>query len=331
MIPQPAYDVAIAGAGLIGLSLALELHARGASVAVFDTARPMRQTSIAAAGMLAADDPHNPAALHGLSTYSIALYPAFLDRIATLSGISVPFQTSTTIQHLDDGTTRLLAENSIDPRQLGPAVLHAARQTGITLHEDAHQVEIHELPNGIHVRPLHGPALLARQLVHASGAWFQGPPAVVKPRKGQMLRVRLPSILALHEVHRSQTIYIVPRTQGPQAGTALIGATDEDAGFDLSTHPADLDRLRTLAANLLPALAPTEDAPQVEAWAGLRPGTPDDLPLLGRLPHSARRWAATGHYRNGILLAPATAAVLADLLEGKLPAVDLRPFSTARF
>jgi glycine oxidase len=331
MTPEPAYDVAIAGAGLIGLTLALELHARGASVAVFDVARPMCQTSIAAAGMLAADDPHNPPALHGLSSYSLSLYPAFLDRIATLSGMPVPFQTAKTIQHLDGGTTRLLAENSVDPRQLGSAVLHAARQARIALHQEVEQLDVQEQPDGILARPLHGPHLLARQLVHASGAWFQGPPAVVKPRKGQMLRVRIPSTFALREVHRSQSIYIVPRTQGPQAGTALIGATDEDAGFDLRTHPSDLDRLRALAANLLPALASAEDAPQVEAWAGLRPRTSDDLPLLGRLPHSARQWVATGHYRNGILLAPATAVTLADLLEDKSPAVALHPFSPTRF
>jgi glycine oxidase len=337
MTPEPHFDVAIAGAGLIGLSLALELHARGASVAVLDTARPMRRASIAAAGMLAANDPHNPRALQALATYSLSLYPAFLSRVTALSSLPVPVQTTTVLQHLDNKTTLRLAEDSLDPRQLGAAVLHAARQTGIALHEDAGQIEILEIrkfeeqPNGLRLHPLHGPALFAKQLVHATGAWFSGPPSVVKPRKGQMLRVRIPSGLALHEVHRAQSIYIVPRTQGPQAGTALIGATDEDAGFDLSTHPADLDRLRARAAELLPAFASAEGAPQVEAWAGLRPGTPDDLPLLGRLPGSSRQWVATGHYRNGILLAPATAAVLADLLENKPPAVNLYPFSPTRF
>lgn len=333
MPPEPAFDVVIAGAGLIGLSLALELHTRGASVAVLDTARPMRQTSIAAAGMLAANDPHNPPALQALATYSLSLYPAFLHRVTSLSGLPVPIQTTTVLQHLDHTVLRL-AEDSIDPRQLGAALLHAVRQTPIALHENAERLEIRETeaqPNHLRIDPLHGPALHAQQLVHATGAWFSGPPAVVKPRKGQMLRVRIPSGLALHEVHRAHSIYIVPRTHGPQAGTALVGATDEDAGFDLTTHPADLDRLRARAAELLPAFASAQDAPQVEAWAGLRPGTPDDLPLLGRLPNSARQWVATGHYRNGILLAPATAAVLADLLENKPPAIDLHPFSPARF
>jgi glycine oxidase len=146
-----------------------------------------------------------------------------------------------------------------------------------------------------------------------------------------MLRVQLPPSLAnLREVHRSEHIYIVPRTFGPQAGTALIGATVEDAGFDTSIHSPDLAHLRSLAAELLPALADTHLAPEVESWAGLRPSTPDSLPILGRL-NSSQEFIATGHYRNGILLAPATAAVLADLLEARTPTVDLTPFAASRF
>jgi glycine oxidase len=327
--PATSYDVAIAGAGLIGLTLALELHKRGASVVVVDTAQAMRQTSIAAAGMLAAADAHNPPALHTLARYSLSLYPDLLQRVTALSGLAVPIQTTATVQYLDDGSTLRLAENSIDPRQLGAAVLQASRHAGIPIHEDAQSLAIEEQSNVLHLRPHRGPQLLAERLVHASGAWFQGPPAVT-PRKGQMLRVKIPANLALDQVHRSRDIYIVPRTHGPQAGTALIGATDEDAGFDLHVHQPDLDRLRSRAAHLLPALASTDDAPQVEAWAGLRPGTADGLPLLGPLPGSARQWVATGHYRNGILLAPATASALADLLEGKQPTVALNPFAPHR-
>jgi glycine oxidase len=151
-----------------------------------------------------------------------------------------------------------------------------------------------------------------------------------------MLRVQLPPALhGLHEVYRSDAIYIVPRTLGPQAGTALIGATIEDAGFDTSTHTRDLTHLRTLAATLLPTLASEKDAPQLEAWAGLRPHTPDRLPLLGPLEglpaQSIRHFVATGHYRNGILLAPATAILLTDLIEGKPPTLDITPFSPTRF
>jgi glycine oxidase len=104
----------------------------------------------------------------------------------------------------------------------------------------------------------------------------------------------------------------------------------EDAGFDTAVHQRDLDHLRSLAAKLLPALASGREAPLLEAWAGLRPATPDGLPVLGRIGSSSE-FVATGHFRNGILLAPATAVLLADLLEGRPPAVDLSAFSPGRF
>src|SRR4051812_42168646 len=97
-MPQP--DVLIAGAGIIGLSLALELHYGGARVAVFDQGEPLGEASTAAAGMLAAHDPENPRKLLSLSELSVSLYPEFLDRIFDLSGIPVPFHTSTTLQAL---------------------------------------------------------------------------------------------------------------------------------------------------------------------------------------------------------------------------------------
>ena len=95
-------------------------------------------------------------------------------------------------------------------------------------------------------------------------------------------------------------------------------------------HPADLAHLRTLASDVLPELASETNAPLLEAWAGLRPVTPDTLPILAASP-DGRRFIATGHYRNGVALAPATAAVMADLLTGKTPQIDLIPFSAERF
>jgi glycine oxidase len=140
-----------------------------------------------------------------------------------------------------------------------------------------------------------------------------------------MLSVSLP--FSLPFVGRTPDIYIVPRTSGPNAGRAIIGATIEDAGFDKSTHPSDIAHLRSLAAELLPPLA---DAPQLEAWAGLRPATPDGLPILGCLPAQPNHFIATGHYRDGILLAPGTAHVMAQLISGEQPTIDLLPFSPAR-
>ncbi len=101
----------------------------------------------------------------------------------------------------------------------------------------------------------------------------------------------------------------------------------EDAGFDVSTHAQDLAGLRAWGAELVPELGPAGEAPMVEAWAGLRPMTPDQLPMLGRYRGSM---VATGHFRNGILLAPATAKAIADLMEGKEPAVDLSVFEPGR-
>ena len=152
-----------------------------------------------------------------------------------------------------------------------------------------------------------------------------------------MIRARIPAGMELREVHRREDIYIVPRVHGPQAGTVLIGATVEDAGYDLHTHSSDLAHLRKLASELIPALASETEAPQVEAWAGIRPATTDSLPLLGaldpapKMPGSPREFVATGHFRNGILLAPATAVVMADLLENRPPSVDLAPFRPERF
>lgn len=329
MNPVLKPDVVVAGAGIIGLTLALELGHRGASVVLLDTAAAAGGASTAAAGMLAAEDPHNPPELTELARFSISLYDRFLDRLTALSGLPVPYQTTSTLQYLDDGTTLQLAERSIDPRQLASATLEAVSHTNIELIEHTREVEISEHPAGVSIRLGNGPLIDAKRLVHASGAWFSGRPAIT-PRKGQMLRVQIPAALDLREVHRSSSIYVVPRTQGPQAGTALIGATEEDAGFDTHTSHADLDRLRQRAAALLPALGDPTTAPEVEAWAGLRPATADRLPLIGRLPGSSRQWMATGHFRNGILLAPATAVALADLLEDKVPAVNMLPFDPVR-
>ena len=329
MRPVLTPDIVVAGAGIIGLALALEIHLRGATVLVLDTAAAAGGASTAAAGMLAAEDPHNPPKLSDLSRFSISLYDHFLDRLAVPSGIRVPYQTTLTLQYLEDGSILPLAERSIDPRQLAAAALQAVRSSNIQLIEHTSRLEISEQPGGITIRPQHGPVIHANRLIHASGAWFSGPPAIT-PRKGQMLRVQIPADRELREVHRSSSIYIVPRTQGPQAGSALIGATEEDAGFDLRTSQVDLDQLRQRAAALLPALGDLTAAPQVESWAGLRPAAADRLPLIGRLPGSNHQWMAAGHYRNGILLAPATAVALTDLLEDKPSAVDLTPFDPAR-
>jgi glycine oxidase len=107
----------------------------------------------------------------------------------------------------------------------------------------------------------------------------------------------------------------------------LIGATAEEAGFDKQTVPEAIQKLRRAAVELVPKL---NDARFLSAWAGLRPGTPDGLPILGATP-TPGYFVATGHFRDGILLAPATARVMGQIVTGHRPEMDLSKFSAARF
>ena len=293
----------------------------------------MRGASTAAAGMLAARDPHNPPEVLSLSRYSLSLYPQFLERIANLSGTPVPYQTDTTIQYLDDQITFPLKEHSLDPRQLASAVLAAIEAAKIPLIEEVQSTTFEQAGDAVHVRTASGAEFLAPCVVHAEGA---GHREVLHSggRKGQMLRVALPpSLKDLCEVHRRKDVYLVPRTTGPQAGTALIGATVEevDEDTDLRVHQEALTQLRTLAAEIFPEIGDPVTAPMVESWAGIRPWVIDGLPLLGPASDLRQReFLALGHFRNGILHAPGTASLLADLIEGKSPAIDAAPFSFPR-
>jgi glycine oxidase len=349
-------DLCIAGAGIIGLSLALELHLRGYRVTVFDQGVPLAESSSAAAGMLAAHDPDNPPELLPLATLSLSLYPDFLDRLRTLSGIHVPFQTHTTLQSVSSHTATtsselsgkdlahlfpalipgehrfiLLDEHSLDPRQLASALLAAVRATPIDLQPHTPILSTRSIGNAVEITTPSS-TIHAARFINCAGAWaaasLHQPNIPVTPKKGQMFSVVLPPALPMHFVVRTPDIYVVPRTAGPAAGRAIIGATVEDIGFDKIVHPADIDRLRSLAATLLPIIA---SARQLEAWCGLRPATPDSLPLLGSLPGQPNHFIATGHYRNGILLAPATAHVMAQLILGETSATDLSLFSPGRF
>jgi glycine oxidase len=348
-------DICIAGAGIIGLSLALELHHRGLRVTVLDRNHPLAEASTAAAGMLAAADPDNPSPLRPLADLSLSLYPAFLQRLHSLSGLRVPFHTHTTLQALPphiatapniltsddlahllpalvpcDHRFILLDEHSLDPRQLAAALLAAVRATTIDLRPHTPVLSVHSLAESIAVHTTTD-VLHAAQFVDCTGAWAAATSPLqhlrVTPKKGQMLCVSLPPTLPLHFVVRTSDIYIVPRTTDPTATRAVIGATVEDVGFDKTVHPSDIAHLRSLASTLLPILA---EAPELEAWAGLRPATPDGLPLLGCLPTQPHHLLAAGHYRNGILLAPATAHAMAQLITGETPSLDLSPFSPTR-
>jgi glycine oxidase len=164
-------------------------------------------------------------------------------------------------------------------------------------------------------------------VVLAAGAWSAGiaglpRPLAVRPIKGQMVAVR-PREMPIRHVVGGGGAYCVPRDDG----RIVVGATVEDAGFDERVDPAATEALVAAVSAAVPAL---RDAPVESRWTGLRPGTADDLPILGEDPELPGLLYATGHYRNGILLAPLTADLVAALVRGDDPPVDMGPFSAAR-
>jgi len=138
-----------------------------------------------------------------------------------------------------------------------------------------------------------------------------------------MLCLLMPSHTLVKHVIRSPEVYLIPRSDG----RLLVGATVEEAGFDKRTDIATMQRFHRAALELVPEL---RKAKILEDWAGLRPGTPDALPILGAT-ETPGYYVATGHFRDGILLAPITAEVMAAVIEGRTPEYDLTPFSLARF
>lgn len=342
-------DVIIAGAGIIGLSLALELRRAGASVVVFDRGEPGREASYAAAGMLAAGDADLHPALRPVANAAAQMYPAFIEQLELLSGLgtgisrlgalyvaeanecvsSVPL-TPQQVRELEPGLARergvhLVEEACVDPRMLTHAAIAAAKRSGVVVHHDSRVQEVrldreHQILVSTQ-RSTH----TAANFVNCCGAWageVLGSAVPARPRKGQMLAVVTPESHLRHVV-RSREVYLVPRKDG----RVLIGATVEDVGFDKNVEPATVQRLHKAAANLVPGIG---EGRILEAWAGLRPGSPDDLPIMGasRLPGT---FVSTGHFRNGILLAPISALLMSQFIQGKKPDIDIRPFSPARF
>jgi len=341
------WDAIIGGGGIIGLSLAIALRRAGLTVLVLERGEPAREASYAAAGMLAALDAHTPKELSEMARASVALYPEFVRELEDSSGINVDFRREGTIfigtecgealsqaqlksmeaaVEVSDRAAYYLAEQTVDPRPLAAAALATAKNLGVDVHGG---VAVRKLiiTNG-HAAGVQSDrtAYHAPIFVNCCGAWaaeIDGIQIPTHPVKGQMLDVIPTSRNLLKHVVRSPEVYVLPRTDG----RIVIGATVEEAGFDKRVQPETIQRLHQAAANLIPELG---EARIHEAWAGLRPGSPDDLPILG-MTSVPGYYAATGHYRNGILLAPITANCIADLIQGRRPAVDLSAFAPQRF
>lgn len=347
------WDVIVIGGGIIGLSLAIALRKRGASVLVVERGEPGREASHAAGGMLVDCPLETAPALQQLATASAKMYPEFARELEVESGMKVDLRDHGTIRFpsldppaeptflplppewfeknepaLADRTRPAcyLSERSVDPRALTAAALKTAKNRGVDFSSgdavtavnltDGRAAGVTTVKTTFH----------AAKVVNCAGAWSGGigpHKFPTRPVKGQMLCLIMPSREFIRHVIRTPKVYLIPRSDG----RLLVGATVEEAGFDKRTLPATIQRQHRAALELVPKLA---DAKILEDWAGLRPGTPDGLPVLGATA-TPGYYVATGHFRDGILLAPITAQLMADVIEGCAASYDLKPFDPRRF
>jgi glycine oxidase len=296
----------------------------------------------------------SPVALHAFASASARMHPEFVHQLQNESGIDPDLRDHGTLQFsandpetappggslsgplpaplvaLEPALAKLpwpatfLKERSVDPRALAAAALKTAKHRGVDISSGSMVTRILSANGRVQGAVTEKSEYRSGIVVNCAGAWAgQIEPLPTRPVKGQMLSVvGVPRDLLRHVV-RTPEVYLVPRSDG----RILIGATVEEAGYDKRTVPETIQRMHQAAIRTLPALA---HARILEDWAGLRPGTPDDLPILGATAIHGY-FAATGHFRDGILLAPLTARVMAQLISGDTPEQDLSAFSPARF
>lgn len=352
------WDAIVIGAGIIGLSLAIELNKRGLRVLVVEKGEPGREASWAAGGMLVDFPAETPLGLRELATASAGMYPEYVRELEDESGLKIDLraigtlvltrvadgQKPTGIQTyalpqplaelepaLSDVHTPYLSalfvkERCVDPRDLTAAAITGARNRGIDFSSGDRVMAVETVngkASGVRTNKTQFGAGL---VVNCAGAWAGqiAPHSFpIRPVKGQMLCVITSEKEMPRHVVRAPDVYLIPRSDGRM----LIGATVEEAGFDKQTVPETIQKLRQAALDLVPKLA---KARFLSAWAGLRPGTPDGLPILGATA-TPGYFLATGHFRDGILLGPVTARVMGQMMTGQTPQFDLSKFWAGRF
>ncbi|ABP56318.1 glycine oxidase ThiO [Salinispora tropica] len=354
MVSEFPPDVAVVGAGPIGLAIAWRCAVRGLRVVVHDP-DPGSGAVYAAAGMLApvAEAYFGEHELTGLLTESAARWPAFAAELAAASGTDLGYRSEGTLMvglTTDDLAVarRLWAYQQglgLPVTPLRPSELRdrepalSPRTRGGAYAGTDHQVDPRRLVSALRTATERAGGVLvptpvqrltevtAGTTVVAAGcgtAALTGLP--VRPVKGQVLRLRAPDGPGFQHVIRGfadgEQVYLVPR----QDGEVVVGATSEERTDTMVTSGAVLRLLRA-ATDLVPEVAEYE---LIEALAGLRPGSPDNAPILGPLPGRPGVLAATGHHRHGIVLTPVTADLIADLIATGTPDPLLAPFTPQR-
>ncbi len=364
-------DVAVVGGGVIGCAIALELAEAGRSVVVLEQGEPGAEASSAAAGMLAPQsESHDAGPFLDLALASLALFDPLVERLRALTGTDVEFRKTGMLRVVLDEADRAATGRALERQRaagLESRWLESAEARRLepalapSIYGAFHLPHDYQVDNVLLARALaQGAAacgaefLLGRAVtafrrsgdrvtgveagelavsagatVLAAGAWSGALAATlgldlpVGPAKGQMLQVsiapgRLRSIVSL------PPMYLVPRP----GGRVLVGATVEHVGFD---KRVTLDAVTGLIQSALAACPGLAAASLERSWAGLRPYSPDGLPILGEAPGTPGLVLATGHFRNGILLAPVTGRLIAELILSGRPSRSLAPFALTRF
>lgn len=334
---QAGREIIVIGGGVIGLATAIELRLLGAEVTVLSTDF-QSAAGHAAAGMLAPQAEQIPIGpMLDLCLASRDLYPSWVQKIESISGVDAGYwpcgilaprytQSEQSSQWLDaptiytqqSGLSESIAggywypaDGQVDNRALIRSLFSASQSLGVKFLDGVTVVAIaHSQGRVTQLETTQG-NLSAQHYILATGAWSQQLlPIAVQPRKGQMLSLAVPDPqrdhLPLQQVLFGEEIYIVPRRDGK----IIIGATSENVGFTPQNTPGGIQQLLAAATRLFPLL---QDFPFHETWWGFRPATPDELPILGISPYQ-NLTLATGHYRNGILLTPITAKLIANLV-----------------
>ena len=351
--PKP--DVIIVGGGIIGLSAAWQLRQEGVEVVVLDPA-PGTGATHAAAGMLAPIHEAYWGESHilRLNLAASQAWPAFADELGV---DAVDYRRNGTLMAAFDVDDKAVLDNLGDLHEQEGLPVERLRSRECRSREPLlapgvrggvyspvdHQVNprrvVAELLNRVPTLAVSAievtgnqvvvdddRVMACQQVVVAAGAWtgrLLGVP--IRPLKGQILRLSGPERLLrlpVRGVVRGSTVYAVPRSNGE----IVVGATQEEQGFDTRVTAGGVYELLRDVLAVLPGLSEID---LVETWAGLRPGAPDNAPIIGTGDDGIVY--ATGHYRNGILTAPITAAAVTALVLGRKPPVDLAPFSPNRF
>jgi glycine oxidase len=363
-------DVLIVGAGIIGCAAGRELALQGASVEIVDPRGEGMGATQASAGVLAPYiEAHEGGTLLDLTARSLALYDPWIDRIRSESDVSIEYQRTGSLevaldasgaQRLRDlaarygsrermewlegagardaepalppgvqGALSIPAHGYVAAPSLTAALAASGRALGVRFRHGARVTRVQPRADRVEVTIADGVTRRVGTVVIAAGSWsgqVQGlpdaAPGDVRPVRGQILRVAWRG-RPLSPVVWGPACYIVSWLDG----TTLVGATMEEAGFEERNTAAGVRTLLDAARALLPGI---EDATFREARSGLRPATSDGLPIIGRSEFSDRIVYATGHYRNGILLAPLTAQLVAGLVNGDEPDPILKAIGPGR-